>query len=82
MFAGYLLVHIHILMSTWQTDICQIPFPVYGTHNLYGLSALPVLCFVLLILFIFWIGDRCTWYKIPKVQEFTVKSKSPCFLLQ
>ena len=46
------------------------------------LSAVPVFCFVLLILFIFWIGDRRTWYKIPKVQEFTVKSKSPSFLLQ
>lgn len=34
-------------------------------------------CFILLILFIFWIGDRCTWYKISKVQEFTVKSKFP-----
>lgn len=52
----------------------------YTTYMAYLQSLYFVLFF--LILFIFWIGDRCAWYKIPKVQEFTVKSKSPCFFLQ
>lgn len=80
MFARYLPVHIHILVSTWQIFLyVKIPFQVNKRHSL--MTCLQSLfCFVL-ILFVFWIGGRCTWYKIPKVQELSVKSKSPVFLL-
>lgn len=48
-----------------------------GPWGPYDWSAVTVFCSVLLTLFIFfWLGDKCTWFKIPRVQEVLVKSKS------
>lgn len=41
------------------------------------LQSLCSLSFCWILFISFWIGDKCTWFKIPKVQEFLVKSKSP-----
>lgn len=78
----WILAGAHTQLIIYLADWCMSKYLFWCMGHTACMTYLQSMCFVLLILFIFWIGDRCTWYKIPKVQVFTVKSKSPSLLLQ